>query len=254
MQRKFLKGRFTMAKFQTVNVLGVDFINTTNHDFLTQLKADSQANKNRFVVTANPEIVLAAKQNPQLAAAIKSSDYTTADGIGIIKGAKILKTPLPERITGYDTMCALLDWANANQKRVYFLGAKPSVLADLKKKLAQNYPDLVIAGSNDGYFQDEGPIVNDIKQAKPDFVFVALGFPKQELFIANHRQVAAAIWMGVGGSFDVLAGHVKRAPAFWVNHHIEWLYRLLKEPSRFVRMLALPKYLLLVYRYALIKK
>lgn len=243
-----------MTVFSTVNVLGIDFINATNKEFLAQLKTDSNAGYNRFVVTANPEIVLAAKNNPALKQAIASSDYTTADGIGIVKGAKILKTPLPERITGYDTMVTLLDWADKEKKRVYFLGAKPAVLADVKKQVALRFPNLIIAGSHDGYFKDEAPIVKEIATSQPDFVFVATGFPKQELFIAKNRHVANAIWMGVGGSFDVLAGHTKRAPKFWVDHHLEWFYRLIKEPSRFIRMLALPKYLLMVYRVALTKK
>lgn len=240
--------------FTTVNVLGLDFINTTNQAFLAQLKQDCQTKQNRFIVTANPEIVLAAKNDASYAKAVQSADYITPDGIGIIKGAKILKTPLPERITGFDTLCALLEFADQTQKRIFFLGAKPTVIKQAVKKVASTYPNANICGYHDGYFKDEQAIVDQIKAAKPDMVFVALGFPKQELFIQNYRHVAKALWMGVGGSFDVLAGVAKRAPQFWIDLHLEWLYRLLKQPSRFIRMLALPKYLLLVYREKFIRK
>ena len=204
-------------------------------------------------MTANPEIVLAAKDDLAYAKTIRSADYVTADGIGIIKGAKILGDPLPERVTGYDTLVALLSFANKHQKRVFFLGARPAVLQQVLTKVATNYPNLVISGSCDGYFKDEAKVAEQIKQAEPDFVFVALGFPKQEFFIAKYQDLASAIWIGVGGSFDVLSGQTKRAPKWWIDHHLEWAYRLLKEPSRFFRMLALPKYLLLVYREKYLK-
>ena len=240
--------------FTTVNVLGLDFINTTNQSFLAQLKKDCYAKKNRFIVTANPEIVLAAKNNPTYAKTLQTADYITPDGIGIIKGAKILKTPLPERITGFDTLCSLLNFANQTHKRIYFLGAKPDVIKQAIQNVQTKYPNILICGYHDGYFKDEQLIADKIKASKPDLVFVALGFPKQEYFIQKHRFIADSLWMGVGGSFDVLAGVVKRAPKAWQDLHLEWFYRLLKEPTRFIRMLALPKYLLLVYRKRLFNK
>lgn len=233
--------------FTTISVLGVNFIKANNVEFLQQVQADSLAHKNRFIVTANPEIVLAARKDRRYAHTLAAADYTTADGIGIIKGAAILKKPLPERITGYDTLTALLKWAATQNKRVFLLGAKPAVIQAAVAKVEQNYPGIQICGWEDGYFKDEKQVVDHIKKAQPDFVFCALGFPKQEYFIAAHRQTVDAIWMGVGGSFDVLAGVVKRAPQKWQDRHLEWLYRLLKDPSRIGRMLALPKYLFLVY-------
>jgi len=241
-------------KFATVNVLGIDFSKVTADELLTELKQASLAHQDRFIVTANPEIVLAAKNDPAYKKALKTADHITADGIGIIKGAKILGDPLPERVTGYDTMLSLLEFANETKKRVFFLGAKPEVLKKVLAKVKQDYPDLVIAGSCDGYFKDETKVAQALKEARPELVFVALGFPKQEFFIVNNRTCADALWMGVGGSFDVLSGLTKRAPKWWIDHHLEWAYRLLKEPTRAKRMLALPKYLLLVYREKLLAK
>ena len=201
------------------------------------------------MVTANPEIVLTALNDPEYSSAIKDADYLTADGIGIVKGAKILGSSLPGRVTGFDTMTAILKWCDEEQKKIYFLGAKNEVIMTMIKKIKATYPGIVIAGFHDGYFTDESGIVREIQTSKPDFVFCALGFPKQEYFIEKNRRITDAIWMEIGGSFDVLAGYAKRAPQWWIDHHIEWLYRLYKEPTRFLRMMALPKYLLLIYRY-----
>jgi len=240
--------------FNTVSILGVDFIQATNQEFLEQIYADSRAGKNRFVVTANPEIVMLARQDRKYAQILAQADYTTADGIGIVKGASILKHPLPDRITGYDTMMDLLKWADIENKRIFLLGAKPTVIKATVKKINQQYPNITICGWHDGYYKDENQVADEIKAAHPDFVFAALSFPKQEYFIAAHSQVADAIWMGVGGSFDVLANFVKRAPQKWQELHLEWLYRLLKEPSRLGRMMSLPKYLILVWRQRIFGK
>ncbi|MDN2452668.1 WecB/TagA/CpsF family glycosyltransferase [Lactobacillus sp. UCMA15818] len=236
-----------LDKYKKIAILGIDFTKITNSELLEQLKKDSLSHSNRFIITANPEIVLYARDNPEYLTIITSADYTIADGIGIIKGANILNTPLPERVTGFDTLCSLLEFANEKQKSVYFLGAKPEIIKKTITKVRYDYPALKIAGYHDGYFKNKQKIATEIAASKPDFVFVALGFPKQEFFIAKYRQLTPSIWMGVGGSFDVLAGTVKRAPLFWQKHHIEWLYRLFQEPARFWRMLALPKYLIMIY-------
>lgn len=234
-------------KSPKINVLGVKFNNFTQQEFIQQLIDDSNHHRNRFVVTANPEIVMAAQRDRNYQKIINDASYVTADGIGIVKGAQILGTPLAERVTGFDTMLGLLTFADQNHKKVFFVGGKPEVISKLKVKINDKYPHINVVGTYDGYFDDETPIVNAIHQSQPDFVFVALGFPKQDFLIAHHRDVAKAIWMGVGGSFDVLTNQVKRAPAFWINHHLEWFYRLMQEPSRLKRMLVLPRYLIQVY-------
>lgn len=235
-----------MTVLERVSILGIDFAKITNHELLESLKKDLTTKSTRFIVTANPEIVLYARKHPAYAKVIRQADYITADGIGIIIGSKILQRPLPERVTGFDTMKQLLAIAEKLQKSVYFLGAKADVLQAVLKAVKKNYPHLIIAGAQDGYFNQELPVAQAIQQTKPDIILVALGFPKQEIFIQKYYQNSQAIWIGVGGSFDVLAGKVKRAPLFWQKHHIEWLYRLIQEPTRLPRMMALPKYLLLV--------
>lgn len=233
-------------KANTVSILGVSFTKTTLHNFTTKLHKDINEHRNEFVVTANPEIVMYAKKHPQYLETIRSADAIVADGIGIIIGAKILGTPLPQRVTGYDIFTELLAWGHQNHKSAYFIGAKPEVSQKLKQVLREKYPNLRVAGVQDGYFDDEQPIIADIQNTSPDMVFVATGYPKQETFIAKYRHVTNAVWIGLGGSFDVLTGTVKRAPKLWQQLHLEWLYRAVKEPSRFGRLMVLPQYLLAV--------
>nr|WP_321316291.1 WecB/TagA/CpsF family glycosyltransferase [uncultured Ligilactobacillus sp.] len=237
-----------MLHFEHINILGINFTKITENQLIKSLIDDHKHKKNRFIVTANPEIVLAARKNKEYQKIINHADYVTADGIGIIKGANILNTPLPERVTGFDTMLKLLNYSNKNKCKVYFLGAKETIIKDTIINVQKDYPDIIISGYHNGYFKNPDPIIKDIKQKQPDFIFVALGFPKQDYFIEKYREISNSIWMGVGGSFDILAGNINRAPEFWINHHIEWLYRLIQEPKRFIRMLALPKYLLLIYK------
>lgn len=236
--------------FSTVTVLDIPFIKTTAAEFQETLQQRILTQQNTFVVTANPEIVMYAHHHPDYHQLLQSADFVTPDGIGILDGAKILKQPLPERITGFDTLTDLLQWASDHHRSAYFVGAKPEVIAALKRKLPQDYPGLVIAGLHDGYFKDDSAIVADIQRTQPDMVFAALGFPKQENFIAEHRQATKGLWMGVGGSFDVLAGAVVRAPQWWQKHHLEWLYRTLKEPKRLKRIAVIPHYLHLVRQQA----
>ncbi|KID41733.1 WecB/TagA/CpsF family glycosyltransferase [Fructilactobacillus fructivorans] len=233
-------------KFKTTNIVSIPFVNTTFNDFMRTLEARINDHKNTFVVTANPEIVVYADHHPQYQKILKSATYVVPDGIGIIKGAQMLNDPISERITGYDIFCRLLEWGNQNNKSAYFLGAKPEVVFDLRKILTVNYPNLNIVGMQDGYFKNETPIVSTIENHDIDMIFVATGFPFQEEFIEKYRNKNNGLWIGVGGSFDVLAGHTQRAPQFWIDHHIEWLYRLIKQPTRFKRMLAIPEFLKLV--------
>lgn len=235
--------------FDVVTVLNVPFCATTNEAFLSQLSQDITHHKNRMIVTANPEIVLAANQTPNLMSAINAADYVVADGIGVVMGAKMLKTPLPERITGFDTLEALLKLADEKQLKVALIGAKPHVIKKAQANIAQKYPNADIVLACDGYFDEAGEqkIAQKIAQTKPQLVFVALGAVLQETFIRRHFAATNAIWMGVGGSFDVLAGQVKRAPKKWQELHLEWLYRILADPKRFKRSFAIPKFIFQIF-------
>lgn len=227
-----------------VRILDVPFINTTHRAFIDLLVERALESKKTFVVTANPEIVMHAQQDDVYKEVLEHVDFVTADGIGIIKAAQYIGQPLPERVSGYDIMMDLLKEADQRNQKVFLLGASESSNAKATERILANFPGIDLVGSQHGYFDwNDNSIAERVQQSQPDFVFVALGFPLQELWIhQNLHLFEKGIFIGVGGSFDVIAGHVQRAPEFWRRLNIEWLYRLLKQPTRWKRMLVLPKF------------
>ena len=232
-----------------VTILGVPFIHTNQNDFVQLLKQRIESEQKTFVVTANPEIVMKANEDSNYMDTIKQANYIVADGIGVVKAAKILNQPLPERVTGYDTVMDLLSLANEHRYRIYLLGAKQEVLEKAVNKINTNYPNANIVGSHNGYFDwNHNQIAEEVASLQPDIVLVALGLPRQEQWIAQHiANFNKGIFIGVGGVFDALAGEVKRAPEIWQKLNLEWFYRLVKQPSRWKRMLVLPHFVMKIY-------
>jgi N-acetylglucosaminyldiphosphoundecaprenol N-acetyl-beta-D-mannosaminyltransferase len=223
-----------------VSIMDINFINTTKDNLLNHhIYPALTNNKKRFIVTANPEIVMRARANVAYKRNILRADYIIPDGIGIIIASKLLKQPIAERIPGFDLMLRLLDHAEEKGYRCYFLGAKESVIKRLISVLNENKPKLQIAGYHHGYIKENNQdVVEAVRKANPDLVFVAFGSPKQEKWITKHYQhFEKGVFMGVGGSFDVLAGEVKRAPDFWIKLNLEWFYRLIKQPFRLKRVI-----------------
>jgi N-acetylglucosaminyldiphosphoundecaprenol N-acetyl-beta-D-mannosaminyltransferase len=232
----------------TVRILGVDFINSTLNDFLNTLSGHLDKEEKTFVVTANPEIVMKVREDATYRAIVEKADYVTADGIGVVKAAGLLGKPLPERVTGFETFTGLLEIADQKGYSVYLLGAKDEVLQRTIAEIMTRYPNVKIAGAHHGFFDwEDDHIPKEIQRTKPDLVFTALGVPRQELWIGQHiHQFEKGIFMGIGGSFDVLAGAVQRAPEVWQKLNLEWAYRLVKQPSRWKRQLSLPHFALKV--------
>ncbi|MBC1398488.1 WecB/TagA/CpsF family glycosyltransferase [Listeria fleischmannii] len=234
-----------------VEILGIPFIHTTQDEFIARLLQDALDNKKRFVVTANPEIVMNARDDLDFKQVVLSADYITPDGVGILMAAKQQGNPLPERVTGFDTMQGILTQAVKHNLKIYFLGAKPDVNKAMQEKLKECFPALKIAGCRHGYFnlQESAEIVQEIKNTGADFVFVALGSPAQEKWIMSHfNTFEKGIFMGVGGSFDILSGTVKRAPKIILKLRIEWIYRFVTNPSRWRRFFAIPRFMKAVNR------
>lgn len=231
-----------------IQIQNVNFSNYRMDEFLDIFESRIEKEEKTFVVTANPEIVEYAKKDQEYYRALKKADYITPDGIGVVIASKILKKPLKERVAGFDLMCNLLHMAEKKNKKVYLLGAKESTLEKTYKNIMEKHPNLNIVGRHHGYIDiNDEKLVENIVELEPDLIFVALGFPKQELWIEKHMdKFQKGFFMGVGGSFDVWAGEVKRAPEIWIKLNAEWLYRLVKQPTRFKRMLVLPQFLLRV--------
>lgn len=229
--------------------MDIDFINMTQRDFLeSYIYPHLHKEEKRFIVTANPEIVMKTREDATYKEIVQSADYIVPDGIGILLAAKYMKQPLQERIPGFDVTIDLLTFANQEGLSCYFLGAADTVNHKAVLEVKERFPHLKVAGHHHGFFDiGDDQIAKDIKQSNPDIIFVALGFPRQEEWISKYMgDFSKGIFIGVGGSFDVLAGEVKRAPEAWIKLHLEWLYRLLKQPTRFKRVLKLFEFMLRV--------
>ncbi|MCI9555125.1 WecB/TagA/CpsF family glycosyltransferase [uncultured Oscillibacter sp.] len=227
-----------------INVLGVGFDNVTMDEAVDRGMELLHSPGTHCVVTPNPEIVEVCRENLAARQAVNGADLVLPDGIGVVKGAKMLGTPLKEKVPGIEFAAGLMERMAAEGRSLYLLGAKPGVAETAGEKLAAKYPGLKIAGTQDGYFQEDGPVVEAIRQSGADCVFVCLGAPKQELWMSRHGQATGArLLCGLGGSLDVFAGVVERAPKFWSDHGLEWFYRLCKNPWRAKRMMKLPLFL-----------
>lgn len=216
------------------------------------------AGQPRQVVTLNPEILYSAQKEPDLADLINQAGLVTADGVGIVWGCRMAGTPVPGRVAGIDLLEELAGVAARHGWPVFLLGGKPGVAHDAAARLGARHAGLIVAGTQDGYYSpdDEDEVVRAIARSGAVLLFVGMGAPRQERFIATHlAQLAVPVAMGVGGSLDVLAGRVKRVGKFWRRLHLEWLGRLVREPSRWRRALVLPRYAALVLvRYGFVRR
>lgn len=227
-----------------VDVLGVAFDNVTLEEAVDRALSLLEEEGPHLVVTPNPEIVQRACKDPEFSEILAGADLVLPDGVGVIHAAKILGRPLRSRVPGIDFATALLKKIAGTGKRLFLLGAAPGVAEQAAVNLQAVHPGLTVCGAHDGYFQEDSPVVDAIRAARADLVFVCLGAPKQEKWIAAHGEAAGArLYVGLGGSLDVFAGRVERAPERFQQLGLEWLYRLMKEPSRIGRMAKLPLFL-----------
>ncbi len=198
-----------------------------------------------YVVTPNPELVDRARREEPFRQALNGADLVLPDGIGVVYAAKLLGRPLKGRCPGIDFAGKLMERMAKTGLRLYLLGAKPGVAETAAARLEAKYPGLIICGTHDGYFKEDAPVVEAVRAAEADVVFVCLGAPKQEYWmVKNGPATGARLMAGLGGSLDVFAGVVERAPESWQRLGLEWLYRLTKEPKRIGRMARLPLFLL----------
>lgn len=235
----------------TVNILGVEVDKVTFSEALSIAEDLLDKEGTSVIFTPNPEIIMMAQDDAQMRGILNCADLCTADGIGVVYGSKILGDPVPQRVAGFDLACALLEKISKTGDGVFLFGAKPGVAELAKENLEKKYPGIIVSGIHNGYFKpdEEEQIVKEINASGAKLLLVCLGAPKQEKWIAQHRdKLSVRLCMGVGGTLDVLAGTARRAPEIFIKLNMEWIYRLLKNPSRIGRFAALPKFAVEVFR------
>ena len=232
-----------------VNVLGVGIDNLTLSEAVDKALSLISEHRCAYMVTPNPEIVMAAWDDPKVSKAIENADLVIPDGVGVMQAARILGTPLREHMPGIDAATEIIKRLASRGGSVFLYGARPGVAEEAAERMKQRFPGLVICGTNDGYGNDDGAVVSKINAAKPDFVMVCLGVPKQELWMAKHAaKLDAGLMAGLGGTIDVFSGQVKRAPLIWQKLNLEWLYRCFEEPKRFRKIKRIPQFIIKAWR------
>jgi len=247
MQMRDNVSTYSAGSVPVINILGIPFHALTQKETLDMLTGFVGGKRNHIVVTPNPEGVMQAKRNPSFAAALKTADLSLADGTGIVMAARYTRQSIPGRVRGVDTTFALFERLSneAGTLRnftVYFLGGKPGVAEKAAINIKSRFPGVEVVGYHHGFFEDDTHIISEINELSPDVLLVCTGMPRAELWATKNRDINARITMCVGGTLDIIAGEVALAPAFLRMLGLEWLYRLAKQPSRFKRMLDIPRF------------
>ena len=228
---------------KTTYIMGVPFDVVKMNEAAELVMGFFDDGGSHIICTPNPEIVMEATKDSKLMNILNAADLVVPDGVGVVWASKFNKVKIPERVAGYDLCQTVFSKMSQKGKTVYFFGGAPGVAAKAAEKMKAAYPGLKIVGTRNGYFTsaEEKDIIREIKSLSPDLLLVGLGAPKQEKWIyENLRFTGAKVAIGVGGSFDVMAGNIKRAPKIFQKLGLEWFYRLLCQPTRIKRMMRLP--------------
>ena len=237
--------------YPTVDLYGVPFSKMNMKETVDYLTEAVQSRRSHRVVTGNPTMLMAGFEDAAFYRSLRTADLIVPDGAGVVWAAKRAGQPVPERVAGFDLMHELLRVGDRQGWKAYLLGTTPDNIAAAHANLAVRYPGVQFVGYRDGFFteREDGAVVAAIREANPDLLFVARSMMTQEPWLAKYQEVLQVpIMMGVGGTLDIAAGKLKRAPVLFQKLRLEWLYRLLQEPARYRRMLVLPRFVLKVVR------
>lgn len=238
-----------------MKLLGVKIDNLDTAASLEAIEGFIRSRTPHIVVTCDASCVVLAQKDPELKEIVNTADLVTPDSIGILWAARLNGEPLKERVSGCDMAVHLCERASVEGHRVFLLGAAPGVADAAAEKLKERFPGLNIAGTQHGYFKPEetDSVVDEIGNARPDLLFVAFGIPMQEKWIRRHMdRLRVPVSMGVGGTFDVISGNVKRAPKWMQRYGLEWVYRLASNPKKIGKVMTLPRFVLMVLRAKII--
>lgn len=232
---------------ETCYILGIKVNVITKQGALNKIDEFIQGTRPNQIVTLGTEMVMRAQNDESYKNIINNADLVLPDGEGVVWAAKKNGKKISEKIAGIDFFISICEMAEKKNWRIFLLGAKPGIAEQVKENLSLRFTGLDIAGLHHGFFKNDNEIVNLINTSKPDILILAMGVPGQELwFTKNREKLNIKVAMGVGGSFDILSGNLKRAPGFMIKLKLEWLYRLFQEPARVKRMFVLPLFVLKV--------
>ncbi|MFP4661970.1 MAG: WecB/TagA/CpsF family glycosyltransferase [Halanaerobiales bacterium] len=237
-----------------IRILGIKINKVDMGQAISEVERYIRSDGKKYIVTANSEMLVMAQEDKDLARIINKSDLSVADGAGVVLASKLSRNSeekLPERVAGFDILQNLLKLSSEKRYSIYLLGSKPGIIDIAAEKIRGIYPEIKIVGKHHGYLDNlnREELIKKINSLEPDILFVGMGVPLQEKFIySNLDRLKVKVAMVVGGSFDVMAGQMKRAPLWMQNLNLEWLYRLIQEPSRAGRMMALPRFAYLVIK------
>ncbi|WP_077369803.1 WecB/TagA/CpsF family glycosyltransferase [Anaerosalibacter sp. Marseille-P3206] len=239
---------------ESIKIFGVRVDKVSLKEAVCKVEEFLQGNGPKTIYTPNTEIIMEAKEDEQLKEVLNNGNLIIPDGIGLIYAAKIKKKPLVERVTGFDLSIEMIKLADKHSYSIFLLGGEEGIAKKAGEKIVEKYTNVKIAGYNNGYFkgahigfpghEEEREVIEKIKQAKPDILFVGFGAPKSEKWMELYKdELNCKVMIGNGGTMDIIAGKVKRAPEVYQKLGLEWFYRLIKEPSRIKRQIALPKFM-----------
>lgn len=244
------------ASRRAISIIGCRVDHIDGSATIETLAAFCQEDRPRLVVTADSSMLVRAQTDRELHTIIQTADLVVPDSIGVIWASRFLGTPLPERVPGVDLVERLCAYCAKAGFGVYFLGSAPGVAEIAAEQLQQRHPGLLVVGHHHGYFNEseEPAVLEHIRQAQPHVLFAAMGIPRQEKWLSQHLpHLPVRLGIGVGGSLDVMAGKVKRAPAFFRRTNLEWLYRVASDPRRLRKGALLPIFVFLTFQYRFLR-
>lgn len=234
-----------------VDILGVKVDSMTMAETVARIGEYLEAGEPQLIATANAEMIMRATGDKELKDILNQAAIVTPDGAGTVWAAHHLGYGMPERVAGYDLSQKLMEISLQKGWKFFFFGSAPGVAEKARKKAERTYPGIKVVGTRNGYFrQEEEPeILDEIRQAQPDILLAALGVPKQEKWLSKYKdELRVPISIGVGGTLDVMAGVMKRAPVWMQKARLEWLFRGALQPKRAGRLMALPRFVIEVHK------
>ena len=242
-----------MPSLETVKILGLSIHNLVMSDALASVREFVNSGGSHQIITADASMLVLAQEDADLFAIIQNASLVTPDSVGVLHASKRYGKPIGQRVSGVELVEQLCAKSPTEGYRLFFFGSGPGVADQAASVMNQKYPGCQVVGTHDGFFKDEeiADILLSIKATKPDILCVAFGIPKQEKWIAKYQlELGVPVAIGVGGTFDVLSGNVKRAPIPFQKLHLEWLWRLLANPKKYQKVALLPKFVSLVRKDA----